>query len=83
MNMRSRGPDRFHKLCMHRPHSQSDRNGKWPLIYIRRIFIASNAIETTDEMNLHYPLSCIRRDQNVTSKTGVMSLNLLSLMLAS
>ena len=48
VNMRSLGPDGFPILCMLRPHSQSDHNGKWP--YIRRIFIALNAIETTDEM---------------------------------
>ena len=43
----------------------------------RRIFVASNAIQTIDNQGSHliiYCLNCIRRDGNSTSKTGLSEL---------
>ena len=42
--------------------------------FIRRILVASNAIETTDNEMINliiYCLNCIRRDRNATFKTGL------------
>ena len=42
--------------------------------FIRRILVASNAIQTIDNEMIHliiYCLNCIRRDRNATFKTGL------------
>ena len=42
--------------------------------FIRRILVASNAIQTIDNEMIHliiYCLNCIRRDRNATYKTGL------------
>ena len=53
--------------------------------FLRRISVASNAIQTIDNEMIHliiYCLNCIRRDWNATYKTGLkpvfFCLNLIS-----
>ena len=44
--------------------------------FMRRIFVASNAIQTIDNETAYliiYCLKCIRRDGNSTYKTGLMA----------